>query len=401
MKSKIRRRSSIQGSILTSTCSPDQQQYPWDDETNEELKQDGVLSTFSNLILALGFLFTSAVVYSFSDVSSFASVLRSYNLDSSHDAISTSTGAKDRPEAKFIAIRGERHSATNLFRQITNKNGKFQQPCIHHNDLERCDVYLGWKHGFLDPKRDVMDDGVIMAVMVRDAFSWLVSMFYEPYNMIMNEGTDNFGTFLQSKYDATCEPQGYACNCSFPMEQADNLMKLRTQKYRNWIDFLSPPGNETRKYQWSMIRQEDLVGLLNQEQTSQAFFREHFIRTLFSTFRFVGKIVTNSMQSNHLAGEEILRQYTTKELKFVLDNLDLDFERETLGYDYQYVKDHIDQREKGAKSYTGPPVLSQRMLQKRLEHIDDNLTGRIPGRDISMEDAARLIYARRQKIAFH
>ncbi|KAL7477145.1 hypothetical protein ACHAW6_002957 [Cyclotella cf. meneghiniana] len=397
MKSKIRRRSSI----LTHTFSRDQQLSPGDERTNDELEQDGVFSTFSTLVRTLGFLVTSAAVCSFSDVASIAPLLKSSNLNSNHDAMSKPTGVKDFPKAKFIAIRGERHSATNLFRQITNKNGKFQQPCMHHNDLERCDAYLGWKHGFLDPKRDVMDDGVIMAVMVRDAFSWIVSMFYEPYNMIMNEGTDNFGTFLQSKYDAICEPHAYAGNCSFPMEQADNLIKLRTKKYRNWIDFLSPSGNETKKYRWSMIRQEDLVGLLNQEKTSQAFFREHFIRTRFSTFRVVGKIVTNSMQSNHLAGEEILRQYTTKELKFVLDNLDLDFERETLGYDYQYVKDHIDQRVKGATSYNGPPVLSQKMLQKRLEQINDNLKGSIPGRDISMEDATRMMYATRQKKAFH
>ncbi|KAL3787802.1 hypothetical protein HJC23_003551 [Cyclotella cryptica] len=396
MKSKIRRRSSM----LTSTFSPFPQQSLFDDDTNVELKQDGVLWAFPIFVLALGVLFTSAALYRFSHVAPIASALRNSDLDSKDDTIPASMGAKDVSQAKFIAIRGERHSATNLFRQITNKNGKFQQPCIHHNDLERCDAYLGWKHGFLDPKRDVMDDDVIMAVMVRDVFSWLVSMFYEPYNMIMNEGTDNFGTFLRSNYDAICELSGYVANCSFPMEQADNLVNLRTKKYRNWIDFLTPSRNETRKYRWSVIRQEDLVGLLNQKQTSQAFFREHFIRNRSSKFKVIGKIVTNSMQSNQVAGVEILRHYTVEELKFVLNNLDLDFERETLGYDYQYVNDHIDQRVKGATSYTGPPALSRKMLQKRLQHIKDNLEGRIPGRDISMEDATKRLYAMRQKIAF-
>ena len=156
-------------------------------------------------------------------------------------------------EPKFIAIRGERHSATNLFRQVTNKNGKFQQPCIHHNDLERCDEYLGWKHGYLDPKRDIMDVNVVTAVLVRDVFSWLVSMFYEPYNMIMHENTDNFGTFLKSTYDALCEHNidYIKDSCTFPMEQAINLMELRTKKYRSWIEFLGSPVNETKSYRQS------------------------------------------------------------------------------------------------------------------------------------------------------
>jgi hypothetical protein len=312
----------------------------------------------------------------------------------------TSMSCSHLPPANFIAIRGERHSATNLFRQITNRNGKFQHPCIHHNDLERCEEYLGWKHGFLRPN-DVIDNSMVVAVMVRDAFSWLVSMYYEPYNMILAEGTNEFENILQSTYStASCEPVGYDKDCKFPMEEADNLMKLRTKKYRNWIDFLSP-SNETEipTHRWSIIRQEDLVGQKRQEETVSSFFDKHCIESLRSTFRSVGKIVTNSMQSNQVDQKDILQKFTVNQLQYVLDNLDLDFEKE-LGYDYSYVNDHIAQRIIGALTYTGPPQLNDKMLSKRMKLIEDNLKGNLPGRDISIEDSLKERYAMKQKVAF-
>ena len=306
------------------------------------------------------------------------------------------------PLPKFIAIRGERHSATNLFRQITNRNGKFQQSCTRHNDLRRCDQYLGWKHGYLDSKLDVIEEDVITAVMVRDAFSWIVSMFYEPYNMIMNENTDNFGIFLKSPYNATCEHNiAYIKdNCLYPMEQADNLLEMRTKKYKNWIDFLSSPVNETKSYQWSIIRQEDLVGLHNQEQTTKTFFQHHCIQSRSSKFKIVGKFVTKSLQSNNVAHRDILNWFTIEELRYVLDNLDLKYEKDTLGYDYGYVVEHINKRTQGDVShqYQGPPKLNDETLPKRMKHIEDNIHGRIPGRDISIEEYEQIHHSKMKTI---
>ena len=342
-------------------------------------------------VLIVAFVVTLFLAYSITEAQ--AGVLASRHVLSGKKTTSNLYSMPNKCEGalmpKFIAIRGERHSATNLFRQITNRNGKFQQSCIHHNDLQRCDEYLGWKHGYLDSKQDVMEEDVVTAVMVRDAFSWLVSMFYEPYNMIMKENTDNFGIFLKSQYNAACEHNiAYIKDsCLFPMEQADNLLKLRTKKYKNWIDFLSSPVNETKSYQWSIIRQEDLVGLQNQEQTTKAFFRHHCIQRRSSKFKVVGKFVTNSLQPNNVAQQDILSRFTIEELRYVLDNLDLEYEKETLGYDYKYVIEHIDERSRGEAShqYQGPPKLSNKALPQRLERIQDNIQGRIPGRDISVE----------------
>lgn len=158
------------------------------------------------------------------------------------------------PPVKFITIRGERHSTTNLFRRVTDMNGRFKEQCGMFNKyIKRCDEVVGWKHGFLDPKRDVVEENVVVAVLVRDTFSWLVSMFNEPYNMVrskklfsltkfilshstyywiilssqvMEKGTDNFGIFLRSNYTANeCEVGDYYDGCSYPVESAENLIQ--------------------------------------------------------------------------------------------------------------------------------------------------------------------------------
>jgi len=103
-----------------------------------------------------------------------------YGPNNSDDSV-----CENLPPVKFITVRGERHSTTNLFRRVTNMNGRFKEQCGMFNKyIKRCDEVVGWKHGFLDPKRDVVEENVVVAVLVRDAFSWLVSMFNEPYNMV-------------------------------------------------------------------------------------------------------------------------------------------------------------------------------------------------------------------------
>jgi hypothetical protein len=405
-KSKVRRRSSIVA--LPVVNDPKPIPYPSANdavETAETRSGHHIMCTMPNLmLLATTLLFTAAAVHSLNENTLIVHV--PFTSGSIRHSKTKSSGFKALPEKcrgvtqpKFIAIRGERHSATNLFRQVTNRNGKFQQSCTHHNDLEKCDEYLGWKHGYLDPAKDIMDEDVILAVMVRDVFSWLVSMFYDPYNMIMLENTDQFGSFLKSSYNATCEHDidYIKDSCTFPMEQANNLLELRTNKYRNWIDFLASPVNETRSHRWSIIHQEELVGLKNQERTTQTFFDDHCIPSRLK-FKVVGKFVTKSLQPNNIAQRDILAQFTIGELQFVLDNIDVEYEKQTLGYDYYYVTDHIEQRSKGDNLYLGPPTLSDKALLQRLQNIQDNVEGRIPGRDISIIDENKKLYKARQHI---
>lgn len=112
-----------------------------------------------------------------------ASEVKASSLNSNTNE--TVSSCANLPPVKLIAIRGERHSATNLFREATNRNGRFQQSCQRSNsNVKICGEILGWKHGFLESGRDVVREDIVVAVLVRDAFSWLVSMFNEPYNMV-------------------------------------------------------------------------------------------------------------------------------------------------------------------------------------------------------------------------
>lgn len=58
--------------------------------------------------------------------------------------------------------------------------------------------------------------------------------------MIFDVGMEHFGPFLRGKFRSQkWEHEEYyqarSVNCSFPMERADNVVKLRTMKYQNWL----------------------------------------------------------------------------------------------------------------------------------------------------------------------
>ncbi|KAL7465069.1 hypothetical protein ACHAXS_007666, partial [Conticribra weissflogii] len=166
--------------------------------------------------------------------------------------------------------------------------------------------------------------------------------------------------------------------------------KLRTKKYRNWVHFLSSSSSSNSTYsrhRWSIVNSEELAS--DQEGTVKSFFKQHCIDTFKPEFEPVGKIVTNSKQSNHAEREEVLKEYTIDELRFVLDNIDRDFESRVLGYDYTYVEEHILKRSTGVLEYSGPPLLRDNILEKRLKLIQNNLDGKLPGRDIPYENVSK------------
>ncbi len=200
--SKLRRRGSV-----TGPCSCDES----DRDTSSD---DGLIpreshprsDPFLGLLVAasLVFLLNSPSIaiwlgsnILFLELTSSSESQRLFNRDDAivvHDGEATSLNSNTNeafplcanlPPVKLVAIRGERHSATNLFRDVTNKNGRFQQSCQRSNsNIKICGEILGWKHGFLESGRDVVSDDIVVAVLVRDAFSWIVSMFNEPYNMV-------------------------------------------------------------------------------------------------------------------------------------------------------------------------------------------------------------------------
>jgi hypothetical protein len=94
--------------------------------------------------------------------------------------------------------------------------------------LSYADQLYGWKHGFFLSDGMVHPSDIIL-IIVRDVFSWALAMFKEPYNIMFEEGTTDFGTFLRGYYRTQhCEPTygKIPKQCSFPMEQANNIIQV-------------------------------------------------------------------------------------------------------------------------------------------------------------------------------
>jgi hypothetical protein len=127
---------------------------------------------------------------------------------------------------RLISIRGERHSGTKLARSLIQKNAI---GLLDSTTRKSEGEYLyGWKHGFFLSDGRVHTSDIIL-ILVRDVFSWAIAMFKEPYNMMFDEGTTDFGTFLKGYYRTqNCEYTWAQIpkSCIFPMEQAENIIQV-------------------------------------------------------------------------------------------------------------------------------------------------------------------------------
>jgi len=128
----------------------------------------------------------------------------------------------------IISIRGERHTGTKLTRLLLNRNMKgVQQLNDKLADVNMTmDTIYGWKHGFF-PSNLVIHPLDLFLIITRDPFSWALSMFRDPYNMIFQENTTNFGPFLMGSYTSqNCEAPHFMKKCFFPMEEAPNIIQV-------------------------------------------------------------------------------------------------------------------------------------------------------------------------------
>ena len=127
---------------------------------------------------------------------------------------------------RLVSVRGERHSGTKLARQLIDDNAYGLSPVFHRSTYS--DEIYGWKHGFFHSDGQTHPSDILL-VISRDVFSWILSMFNEPYNMMFEEGMTEFRTFLMGHYWAqkcqvplTLVPK----DCTFPMEEAKNIIQV-------------------------------------------------------------------------------------------------------------------------------------------------------------------------------
>ena len=132
-------------------------------------------------------------------------------------------------------------------------------------------------------------------------------------------------------------------------EKADNIIQIRTQKYKQWLS--QDIGYEKNRHH---LRLESLY--LYTTNASATDVQSNFIGDPLNArcvpiisgkhdFRAISDY-TNWEKTKKVKGfdpiverESLLRHYSKKDLCFVMSQLDLAFEEEILGYNYDYVYD--------------------------------------------------------------
>jgi hypothetical protein len=286
------------------------------------------------------------------------------------------------PEARTrreIVIKGERHTGTNWIRGIIRENVSSQSVKIEQDSND-----FGWKHGFLPPEgwgKPISNDEVLV-VITRDVFTWLPKMVSESYDPFMNRKRhEGFSRFIRGKYGGFCQPIDKRLRSSiqkqfcakfkrtffglldledFPAETADNLIKIRNQKYKQWLSDDPADGtylgskdsflkNRIHVRLESMVDgqidsgisakdQRQLIGdpLLDRCIPTAENFREVTDYT-----KWLGR-KKNKTFNAHEEKNMLLENYSKEDLRFVLSQLDLEFENR-IGYDYSYVYEMLNE----------------------------------------------------------
>lgn len=275
-----------------------------------------------------------------------------------------------------IVIKGERHTGTNWLRSIIRAN-------VSHVKLRNDSREFGWKHGFFPPDGwgRPLSENEVLVVITRDVFTWLPKMLDISYDPLMDrKRQEGFSAFIRAPYGALCQPLDKNLRRSefqtrfcakfkryffglipledTPAETADNLIKIREQKYKQWlsndpIDGSFVGSKESFLKNRIHIRLESLVGdqgdresqyqVIGQKLLDRCIrvqVREEFHEVTEYT-KWIGQKDTNDKKKEFNVQEErkkLLATYTKEDLRFVLSQLDMEFEKR-IGYDYTYIYD--------------------------------------------------------------
>jgi len=231
----------------------------------------------------------------------------------------------------------------------------------------------------------------LCCIVTRDAFVWLAKMKFDVYEPIMDEKRRSlsFSEFIRTEYKAICYPEWnevckqrnggksyeriqYKDQANHwqvkydrvpadvaPFERADNMIQMRTQKYKQWLNFDEPSdltyvGSKQEFLDNTIhIRLDDL---LSRDQTTtpkelqnkhigeplrnrcvplndEASFKEHVTYTKFDPV-WDAKQIFDPIKER----EEMLKLFSKEDINIVLSQLDLDFEM-SIGYDYSYIQE--------------------------------------------------------------
>lgn len=255
-----------------------------------------------------------------------------------------------------IVLKGERHSGTNFIERIL----QFNTSNLNTIAGVKGSAKFGWKHAFLPPlggKGRPFDPSTeTLVVITRDAFTWLAKMMEQTYDPLMNaKRAGGFSAFLRASYTNICQDDVGTMKGEDVCETAENLIQARTLKYKQWLsddpDRAMYVGSREAFLQSRLhVRLEDVANRDDGATTRRRqrkfladALRERCVQARTANeFRAVTYKTTHSMTPWHKKidatkeTKQMLAKYTKEDLRFVLSQLDLEFERK-IGYDYDYI----------------------------------------------------------------
>jgi hypothetical protein len=276
------------------------------------------------------------------------------------------------PKTGEIVLKGERHSGTNWIRKIIWQNIQGESMKIYMDSED-----FGWKHGFLHPEAwgKPLSQNEVLVIVTRDVFTWLPKMMEQAYDPIMNRKRgQGISSYIRAEYGGICQPRKAKSCIEFnkngsQYETAGNLIQIRTQKYKQWLSD-DPSGGTYIGSKDSFLknrihlRLESLTADQNDDENGSPISNKELQRRLIGdplrdrcvpmsdSFREVTthtnqwasdkernikeqKTNKNKINANQKK-KKMLEMYSKEDLRFVLSQLDLEFEKQ-LGYDYSYV----------------------------------------------------------------
>lgn len=223
-----------------------------------------------------------------------------------------------------LLIKGERNTGSNWIRQLITTN--FQNIHFLQDRGENTNNY-GSKHECLKEENieNINNKNIIMVVVIKDVFYWLVSMYRKTYankfDRLIQQTNMSFSDFIRHKYS-------YKYYIGGIIEQAENLIKLREKKNLNWVN-----ANVNKKYIINYDNaKEELINIANKENIN-----------LNDKWDDVNKYTKPKVQADNFVKksyDEVMKNYSKDDIQFVLSNLNMEFEK-SYGLNYDYVNNYL------------------------------------------------------------
>ena len=138
----------------------------------------------------------------------------------------------------IFVIKGERNSGTRYLRKLLNHYFDSNYNNVNNSKYDS-DGYYGWKHGFLSDKdiENINNDNCIVIVIKKSIFSWLHSMYRNPYELKYKESS--FYDFIYPNNSMYDNYQGWIRRYykkKGVYKEYKSIYEMRKSKYESFLN---------------------------------------------------------------------------------------------------------------------------------------------------------------------